>query len=100
MLQSVNQLPKTYQANVDRAVDILKAAGCTDIFLFGSLVHGKVHPDTDIDIAVRGCPSGQFFHLWGKLSSELDYTIDLINLDLQQDFGRFLEEQQELVKIA
>jgi predicted nucleotidyltransferase len=100
MLQSINQLPETYQANIHRAVKILKAAGCTDIFLFGSLVHGKIYPETDIDLAVRGCPSGQFFQLWGKLSSELDYAIDLVNLDLQRDFGHFLEEEQELVKIV
>ena len=100
ILQSVSQLPEPYRKNVQRAVEILKTAGCTDIFLFGSLVHGKIHSDTDIDLAVRGCPSGEFFHLWGKLSFELDYPIDLISLDLQQDFGRFLAEQQELVKIV
>lgn len=61
MLQSINQLPETYQT---------------------------------------GCPSGQFFQLWGKLSSELDYAVDLVSLDLQQDFGHFLEEEQELMKIV
>jgi hypothetical protein len=28
------------------------------------------------------------------------YAIDLVNLDLQRDFGNFLEEEQELVKIV
>jgi hypothetical protein len=28
------------------------------------------------------------------------YAIDLVNLDLQRDFGHFPEEEQELVKIV
>jgi predicted nucleotidyltransferase len=37
------ELPELYKSNLDRATKLLKAAGCTDIFLFGSLASGDVH---------------------------------------------------------
>ena len=55
------QLPEVYEKDVTRAVAILKAAGCTHVFLFGSLASGKVREGSDIDLAIRGCPEGSFF---------------------------------------
>jgi len=55
------QLPEPYQRNIHRAVEILKEAGCTDIFLFGSLATGEIRDKSDIDLAVRGCPKGGSF---------------------------------------
>lgn len=49
------QLPESYQRNVRRAVEILKGAGCTDVFLFGSLTTGETRDDSDIDLGF-GCP--------------------------------------------
>ena len=36
------QFPETYQRNIRRAVSILKEAGCTHVFLFGSLTTAGV----------------------------------------------------------
>lgn len=36
-------------------------AGCSEIFLFGSLASGEVGDKSDIDLAIRGCPQGKFF---------------------------------------
>jgi len=94
------QLPEIYQKDVRRAVEILKDAGCTDIFLFGSLAAGKIKDKSDIDLAIRGCPKGKFFHLLGRLLLELDYPVDLVNLDRQDAFARYLEEEGELLQIA
>jgi len=94
------QLPEIYQKDVRRAVEILKDAGCTDIFLFGSLAAGKIKDKSDIDLAIRGCPKGKFFHLLGRLLLELDYPVDLVNLDRQDAFTRYLEEEGELLQIA
>ncbi len=100
MSTTLANLPSAYQHNVTRAVAILKNAGCTDVFLFGSLAHGETHEGTDIDLAVRGCPNGQYFKLLGKLFYELDFPVDLINLDKPDLFAHFLENQGELVQIA
>jgi predicted nucleotidyltransferase len=93
------QLPEIYQRDVSRAVEILKEAGCTQVFLFGSLATGEVQETSDIDLAVRGCPKGRFFHLLGQLLFELDHSVDLVSLDGQDDFARYLEKEGELLQI-
>jgi predicted nucleotidyltransferase len=96
----IPELPELYKSNLDRATKLLKAAGCTDIFLFGSLASGDVHERSDIDLAVRGCSKHDFFQILGKLLMELDYPVDLINLDKQDDLARYLEQSGELRQIS
>ncbi len=93
-------VPEPYRKDIRRAVEILKEAGCTDVFLFGSLAAGKVREKSDIDLAVRGCPQGEFFPLLGRLLLELSYPVDLVNLDRQDAFARYLEEQGGLLQIG
>jgi len=94
------QLPEVYQKDIQKAVEILKDEGCTEVYLFGSLVHGKIRDKSDIDLAVRGCPDKKFFHVLGKLLLKLDHSVDLIDLDSQDAFARFLEEKGRLVQIG
>lgn len=94
------QLPDIYQKDIDRAVAILKEAGCGNVFLFGSLVNGQIRSGTDIDLAIRDCPKGKFFKILGKLMLELDHPVDLVNLDQQDPFARYLEKEGGLLQIA
>lgn len=94
------QLPEVYEKDVTRAVAILKAAGCTQVFLFGSLASGRVTEGSDIDLAIRGCPEGSFFQLLGKLLLELNHSVDLVNLDRPDPFARFLETKGGLLQIG
>ena len=94
------QLPKLYQSDVHRAVKILKDAGCTHVFLFGSLAAGKARDSSDIDLAIRGCPEGAFFRLLGRLLLELNCSVDLVNLDGQDAFARYLEREGELLQVG
>jgi predicted nucleotidyltransferase len=94
------QIPEIYQKDIRRAVEILKEAECTNIFLFGSLTTGKVHDGSDIDLAIRGCPKGKFFQLLGKLLLELDHPVDLVSLDRRDDFANFLEREGGLLQIG
>lgn len=96
----MSQLPATYQEDIYKAVQILREAGCTDIFLFGSLATGKNKVASDIDLAIRGCPKGKFFHLLGLLLLELNHPVDLIRLDSQDAFARYLEQEGELLHIG
>ncbi len=93
------KLSEKYQKDINRAVEILKGGGCTEVFLFGSIAAGEPGIKSDIDIAVRGCPKGKFFKLLGKLIFELDYPVDLVNLDAQDNFARYLEKEGELAQI-
>ena len=93
-------LPLNFQEDINKAINILKKSGCTDIFLFGSIVEEKIKENSDIDIAVRGCPQGQFFPLLGELLLSLNRSVDLVNLDNKDPFSQYLEREGRLVKIA
>ncbi len=99
-IDHVAPLPESYRKDIRHAIEILKQAGCTDVFLFGSLATGKVRDRSDIDLAVRGCPPGEFFNLLGRLLLELNYPVDLVSLDRQDAFARYLEERGELLQIG
>lgn len=95
-----HQIPKGYEDDMNRAIAILQEAGCTHIFLFGSLASGKVRPGSDIDLAVRGCPKGRFFRVYGRLLREINHPVDLVSLDKQDPFARHLEKQERLIRIV
>jgi predicted nucleotidyltransferase len=86
-MTDLTALPAPYRMNVARAIEILKDAGCTEIYLFGSLATGDIRPQSDMDIAVRGCPKKDFFQIYGKLFRELDYSVDLVDLDTPEDMS-------------
>jgi predicted nucleotidyltransferase len=98
-VQKIN-LPTQYQDDIDKAVRILKNGGCKDIFLFGSVSEGEFNKGSDIDLAIKGCPRGKFFHLLGKLLFELENSVDLVNLDNKDAFTNYLENSGELRRIA
>ena len=45
-------IPKKYQKDIEIATNLLKDEGCKSVFLFGSLVTGKNHEFSDIDIGI------------------------------------------------
>lgn len=90
-----------HDSDLRRAVDILKDAGCKRVFMFGSHANGTANATSDIDLAIEGCPQGQFFRLLSHLYMELDTLVDLINLDNKQDpFVRHLLSGEELVPLV
>lgn len=100
MLEDLDRLPSSYKKDVEKAVKILKKEGCKDIYLFGSLAEGDVKEESDIDLAIKGCPSGKYFNLIGKLMLELDHSVDLVNLDKDDDFASFLTTEGELLYVS
>jgi len=93
-------IPKILQKDVNRAIRILKDGGCSEIFLFGSGVTGRFRKNSDIDLAIRGCPRSRFFNLLGRLIMELDHQVDLVNLDIQSPFTNYLQKEGTLVRIG
>jgi predicted nucleotidyltransferase len=45
----MNKIPENYQQDIIKAQKILKDEGCKTIYLFGSMVTGKIHDNSDID---------------------------------------------------
>ncbi len=94
------QLPEAYQEDLNTAVEILRKEGCTEIYLFGSLARNELHKKSDIDLAVRGCPKANFFHVLGKLLMSLNHSVDLVSLDKEDAFACYLERKGRLVRIG
>jgi predicted nucleotidyltransferase len=101
MLETANiVIPEAFRSDIERAVEILKEGGCSEVFLFGSLAEGRSREGSDIDLAVRGCPTGEFFHLFGKLIGEIKHRVDLVRLDAPDPFAQFLLQQGDLLRIG
>ena len=85
---------------VEKAASLLKSAGCKEVYLFGSVAEGNDNENSDIDIAIKGCPPGRFFELLGKLMLELDCRVDLVNLDHEDAFSKHLLDKGQLLHVA
>ena len=55
------KIPQKYESDIKKASNFLKNEGCKSIYLFGSMVTGKIHDDSDIDIGVKGFPPEKFW---------------------------------------
>jgi predicted nucleotidyltransferase len=55
-------IPAKYRKDIELATDLLKNEGCKNIYLFGSLITGKIHENSDIDIGIKGLPKGSAWH--------------------------------------
>jgi len=78
----------------------LRGYSCSEIYLFGSLARGVADEYSDIDIAVHGILAERFFGVYGQLLMNLSHDIDLVDLDLQEDFARELLSSDELIRVA
>ena len=65
-----------------RLIELLKATYHAEhIILFGSLVLGHFHTQSDIDLAVQGIEPAQFFYALSDLNSIAPSRIDLKPLE-------------------
>ena len=96
----VTGVPTEIQEDIDRAVAILKAGGCSAVYLFGSGATHTLRGDSDIDLAVRGCPKERFFRLFGQLLTELHRPVDLVDLDSTDPFVDMLEREGTLRRVG
>jgi predicted nucleotidyltransferase len=93
-------IPQKYQKDIESATNFLKNEGCEAVFLFGSLVTGKIHDDSDIDIGVKGIPGEKFLRLYGKLYFGFENKIDLVDFDANDDFYSILYKLGEVIQIG
>ncbi len=101
MADILSTLPPDIKEDIEKATEILKNAGCTEIYLFGSLATGEFHKDSDIDIAVKGLPVHLFFKTGGKLMMALKHPFDLIELDRPgSSYARHIAGKGELIRVA
>jgi predicted nucleotidyltransferase len=69
------------RARLPAAAARLRAAGADRVWLFGSLAGGHPHAETDVDLAVEGLPSSEYFGALAALMDILDAPVDLVRLE-------------------
>jgi predicted nucleotidyltransferase len=97
---NMEEIPVKYQEDIKKATNLLKNEGCKSIFLFGSLVTGKIHGNSDIDIGIAGLPPQKFFRVYADLDKELSNRVDLVDFDLNKDFFLLLNSLGEVVELG
>ena len=93
-------IPVKYQKDIENVKKILKNEGCEAVFLFGSLVTGKIHDNSDIDIGIKGLPKGKFLEVYSRLYFDMENNIDLKDFDKNPDFFSILNSIGEVVQIG
>jgi len=93
-------IPQKYQKDIEIATNLLKNEGCKSIYLFGSLVTGKNHDGSDLDIGIKGLPEGKFFETCAKIYFAVDNEIDIVDFDTNADFYNLLSRLGEVVEIG
>lgn len=87
-------------SKIETAVIILKKAGCSEVYLFGSQATGRANDNSDIDLGIRGLKSHSFFGLHYDLEQALKMKVDLVDFDYQTDLFELLQQIGELRKIG
>jgi predicted nucleotidyltransferase len=64
-----------------RAVEILRAHGCTEIWLAGSFAHDAPHASSDVDLLVRGLPVDRRGEAVDALEHLFRRSVDLAELE-------------------
>ena len=82
------------------AAAALKAAGATDVYLFGSAAAGSVGEDSDIDLAVAGLPPERSFRVMTHVIRILGRPLDLLDLDEPTPLVRYFREGGKLRRVA
>ena len=88
------------KAQLARAAEALRAAGAREVYAFGSAARGVLRDDSDIDLAVAGLPPERFFEAMGRAADLLDRPLDLVDLDEDNPFTRYLKEEGELRRVG
>ena len=63
-------------------------------------LESRISPNSDIDMAVSGLPPEVFFRAMAKASRALGRPIDLIDLDEDNPFTRYLKKDGELQRVG
>ena len=102
-LKSPDQIivqPAELQQAIERAIAILRDAGAEKVYVFGSVAEGSMRPESDIDLAVTGLPPARFFQAMGRALAVLPRPLDLVDLDTDTPFIRYLKQKGKLRRVA
>lgn len=69
------------RALVPALAEELRALGAARVWVFGSLVWGGLHPESDLDLAVFGLPPGRLIEAYDRLWRRAGTPVDLVTLE-------------------
>ena len=99
--EAIEKLPERYKKDIEKAVEILKNRGCTEVYLFGSLSIGDYHENSDIDLGVIGLDGKLYFNTWAEIEREVNSEIDLVDFDGEDNrFAQFMLRIGECVRVG
>lgn len=85
---------------IKKAVQALREEGAREVFIFGSAADVSADHVSDIDLAVKGLPPKRFIKAMGKVGDILQCPFDLVDLDEENPFTRYLREEGELRRVG
>lgn len=101
MIKKIEQLPCSFQKDIEHAIKILKENGAEEVYLFGSIVNGGFNESSDIDIAVKGIKKRDFYKVASILMFEINTDFDLVDLDDKNNrFSQMLLKKGTLVRVG
>jgi len=93
---NLKKLPREYWVDIIRATLVLIGFGCKNVYVFGSVARDQASDNSDLDLAIEGCPVGKFLKIYGKVIDVTEHDIDLVNLDKEQDkYVKYLKDPKE-----
>ncbi len=72
----------------------------TGNYVFGSAVRGTGDAASDLDLAVSGLPPSVFYRMGARVSDLIGRSVDLIDLDMDTPFTRYLRTENELLRVG
>ena len=93
-------VPTRLVGGLAEAARALRDAGAREVYLFGSARTGHLREGSDVDLAVSGLPPEVFFKAMGAARRALGRPVDLVDLDEESPFTRYLKEEGELERVG
>jgi predicted nucleotidyltransferase len=88
------------QKLLERAAAVLKQFGAREVYVFGSAASDTMREDSDVDLAVVGLPPRVFIRAMGEAGRVLGRPLDLLDLDEDSLFTRYLKRKGKLQRVA
>jgi len=82
------------------AAKLLISYGAKEVYLFGSRATGKAKRGSDFDLAIKGLPAREFYRAAGEVFELLRMPVDIVDLDSDSPFTRYLQAHGALVRVA
>lgn len=85
-------LPTSY---IQIIIELAEEFEVSTVYIFGSSLSEVEY--NDIDIGVEGIKSDIFFRFYGQLILRLPKMVDLIDMDTNENFSKYIKETGKMI---